>query len=113
MWSLKRLQDIIITTITIINNGVSQIKNKYAAVLVPAFFFALQHSFIPTLFDFRYIIYRFLSFLSLTIILCHNYYKKRNPLPIMIGHGVIDVATVAQILMTSAVPGFYEMMCTM
>lgn len=93
--------------------GVNQIKNKYAAVLVPAFFFALQHSFIPTLFDLRYIIYRFLSFLPLTIILCHNYYKKRNPLPIMVGHAVIDVATVAQILMTSAIPGFYEMMCTM
>ena len=90
--------------------GVNQIKNKYAAVLVPAFFFALQHSFIPILFDLRYIIYRFLSFLPLTIILCHNYYKKRNPLPIMVGHAVIDVATVAQILMTSAIPGFYEMM---
>ena len=93
--------------------GVNQIKNKYAAVLVPAFFFALQHSFIPTIFDFRYIIYRFLSFLPLTIILCHNYYKKRNPLPIMVGHAVIDVATVVQILMTSAIPGFYEMMCGM
>ncbi len=91
--------------------GVNQIKNKYAAILIPAFFFALQHSFIPTLFDLRYIIYRFLSFLPLTIILCHNYYKKRNPLPIMIGHAVIDVATVAQILMTSAIPGFYDMMC--
>ncbi len=90
--------------------GVNQIKNKYAAILVPAFFFALQHSFIPTLFDIRYIIYRFLSFLPLTIILCHNYYKNRNPLPIMIGHAVIDVATVAQILMTSSIPGFYEMM---
>lgn len=93
--------------------GVNQIKNKYAAVLVPAFFFALQHSFIPTLFDLRYIIYRFLSFLPLTIILCRNYYKKRNPLPIMIGHTVIDVATVVQILMTSAIPGFYEVMCGM
>lgn len=90
--------------------GVNQIKNKYAAILIPAFFFALQHSFIPTLFDVRYIIYRFLSFLPLTIILCHNYYKNRNPLPIMVGHAVIDVATVAQILMTSAVPGLYEMM---
>ena len=90
--------------------GVNQIKNKFAAILVPAFFFALQHSFIPTLFDVRYIIYRFLSFLPLTIILCHNYYKNRNPLPIMIGHAFIDVATVAQILMTSSIPGFYEMM---
>lgn len=93
--------------------GVNQIKNKYVAVLVPAFFFALQHSFIPVLFDFRYIIYRFLSFLPLTIILCHNYYKKRNPLPIMVGHAVIDIATVVQILMTSAIPGFYEMMCSL
>ena len=90
--------------------GVNQIKNKYAAILIPAFFFALQHSFIPTLFDVRYIIYRFLSFLPLTIIICHNYCKNRNPLPIMIGHAFIDVATVAQILMTSSIPGFYEMM---
>mgnify|MGYP004697857999 CR=1 FL=1 len=93
--------------------GVNQIKNKYVAILVPAFFFALQHSFIPTLFDIRYIIYRFLSFLSLTIILCWYYHKHRNPLPIMVGHAVIDVATVAQILMTSAIPGFYDMMCGM
>ena len=93
--------------------GVNQIRNKYAAVLVPAFFFALQHSFIPALFDFRYIVYRFLSFLPLTIILCYNYYRKRNPLPIMVGHAVIDVATVVQILMTSSIPGFYEMMCSM
>lgn len=93
--------------------GVNQIKNKYVAILVPAFFFALQHSFIPTLFDIRYIIYRFLSFLPLTIILCWYYHKHRNPLPIMVGHAVIDVATVAQILMTSAIPGFYDIMCGM
>lgn len=93
--------------------GVNQIKNKYTAILVPAFFFALQHSFIPTLFDIRYIIYRFLSFLPLTIILCWHYQKHRNPLPIMIGHAIIDVATVVQILATSAIPGFYEMMCAM
>ena len=93
--------------------GVNQIKNKYTAILVPAFFFALQHSFIPTLFDVRYIIYRFLSFLPLTIILCWYYHKHRNPFPIMIGHAIIDVATVAQILATSAIPGFYDMMCAM
>lgn len=92
--------------------GVNQIKNKYLAIIIPAFFFALQHCFIPTLFDVRYIIYRFISFLPLTIILCRHYYKHRNPLPIMIGHAFIDVATVVQILLTSAIPGFYEMMCS-
>lgn len=93
--------------------GVNQIQNKVLAITVPAFFFALQHSFIPTLFDLNYIIYRFISFLPLTFILCWYYYKKRNPLPIMIGHSIIDVATALQILATSAVPGFYETMCGM
>ncbi len=90
--------------------GVNQIRNKYAAVAIPALLFALQHSFIPTLFDIRYIIYRFLSFLPLTIILCLYYYRKRNPVPIMIGHTVIDLATVMQILATSAMPGLFEKM---
>ena len=93
--------------------GVNQIAGRHGAVLVPAFFFALQHSFIPTLPDVRYIIYRFLSFLPLTIILCRHYQKHQNPLPVLIGHAFIDVATVAQILATSAIPGFYEMMCGM
>ena len=93
--------------------GVNHIKNKAAAIIVPAFFFALQHSFIPTLFDVKYIIYRFLSFLPLTILLCAHYHKHRNPLPIMIGHAAIDVMTVAWILITSAAPGLYDMMCKM
>ena len=93
--------------------GVNQIKDKYIAIIVPAFFFALQHCFIPMLWDIRYIVYRFLSFLPLTIILCWRYYKNRNPLPIMIGHAVIDLATVSQILLTSAMPEMYEMMCNL
>ena len=93
--------------------GVNGIKNKYCAIIIPAFFFAFQHSFIPVLFDAKYIIYRFLSFLPLTIILCWYYYKKRNPVPIMVGHAIIDLATVIQIIITSFVPGFYEMMCGM
>ena len=90
--------------------GVRQFENKFAAIIVPAFFFAVQHSFIPTLPDVRYIIYRFISFLPLTVILCMHYHKHKNPLPIMIGHAVIDVATAGQILATSVIPGFYEMM---
>lgn len=91
--------------------GTNQIDNKYAAIFVPAFFYALQHCFIPTMFDCQYILYRFLSFLPLTIILCWHYYNRRNPLPIMVGHALIDLATAAQILATSATPGLYETMC--
>ncbi|MBR1384571.1 MAG: CPBP family intramembrane metalloprotease [Ruminococcus sp.] len=93
--------------------GVNNLKNKTAAILVPAFFFALQHCFIPTLFDVRYLIYRFLSFLPLTVVLCWYYYKKRDPVPIMIGHALIDLATVVWIILTSFIPGFYDKMCSM
>ena len=90
--------------------GVNQIKNKYLAIFVPAFFYALQHSFIPTLFDGKYIIYRFLSFLPLTIILCWYYNKKKNPVPIMVGHALIEIASVAMILLTSISPEMYQLM---
>lgn len=90
--------------------GVNCIKNKYMAIFIPAFFFALQHSFIPFLFDFNYILYRFFSFLPLTIIICWYFYQKRNPLPILIGHVIIDLATVFQILITSAFPELYMML---
>ena len=92
--------------------GVGQITNKYASVIVPAFFFALQHCFIPTFWDLRYMIYRFFSFLPLTVFLCIHYRKNGNPLPIMVGHAVIDIATSSTILATSLVPGFYDMMCS-
>ena len=93
--------------------GVNHIENKMIAIIIPAFFYALQHCFIPTLFDAKYILYRFLSFLPLTIILCWYYYKKRNPVPVMIGHALIDMMTVSWVLATSINPGFYEMMTTM
>lgn len=93
--------------------GVNVIENKWVGIFVPAFFYALQHCFIPTLFDGKYIIYRFLSFLPLTIILCWYYRKKRNPVPIMVGHALIDLMTVSMVIATSMVPGFFEMMCNM
>ena len=88
--------------------GVNSFKNKYLAILVPAFFYALQHSFIPVLFDFKFIIYRFLCFLPLTIIFCIYYYKKKNPVPIMIGHAIVEIASVVLILVTSVSPELYQ-----
>ena len=90
--------------------GVGTIQNRYLSVIFPSFFFAVQHSFIPTLPDAKYMVYRFLSFLPLTIVLSINYRKNRNPVPIMIGHAIIDLLTAGQILATSAIPGFYDMM---
>lgn len=93
--------------------GVNNISNRYAAILLPAFFYALQHCFIPTIFDARYMTYRFLSFLPLTVVFCVYYYKKRDPLPIMIGHTLLDLATGMMILSTSVIPGVYDKMSAM
>ena len=86
--------------------GVNNINNKYLKVIIPGFFFALQHSFIPFLFDYKFIIYRFLSFLPLTMLLAYIYYKKKNIIPIMIAHAIIDLFTVVWILITSINPDF-------
>ncbi|MBR1750124.1 MAG: hypothetical protein IJ740_04445 [Ruminococcus sp.] len=81
--------------------GVGQIQNKIAAVFIPAFFYALQHCFIPTIFDVRYMLYRFFSFLPLTIAFCIYFQKKKDPLAIIIGHSLLDLASASMILMTS------------
>ncbi len=88
--------------------GVNQINNKYLKIIVPGFFFALQHSFIPFLLDIRFMGYRFLSFLPLTLLLSYIYAKKKNPVPIMIAHAFIDLFTVIWILITSINPEFYN-----
>ena len=88
--------------------GVNGIKNDKAAVIVPAFFYTLQHCFIPLVPDVRFIVYRFISFLPLTVLFCIYYRKKRDPLPIMIAHTLLDLATASIILVTSADPSLYD-----
>lgn len=88
----------------------NQTKQTHKSVLLTAFFYAIQHSFMPLIPDVKFIIYRFLSFLPLTIMMCYWYRKNKNPMPLMIGHFIINLATVAQILMTSVSPALFEEM---
>ena len=87
--------------------------NKILSIIYPMFFYALQHSFIPLIFDWKYILFRFLSFLPLMLTLGIIYYKKRNLKPLMIGHAVLDLATGVQILATSISPALFELMKSM
>lgn len=82
--------------------------NSWVNVSLAAFFYALQHSFIPFLPDGRFILYRFLSFLPLTILICVWYQKRRNPLPFMMGHFILNIATAAQILIMTISPDIYN-----
>lgn len=81
--------------------GVNNFSSRWTAVLVPAFFYALQHSFIPTLLDVRFIVYRFLSFFPLTIWICYQYYKGKPVSYIMTGHWILNLATTIQIAIMS------------
>ena len=60
-------------------NGIEKITgNKILSIVYPMFFYALQHSFIPLLYDWKHILYRFLSFIPLLLALGVIYYKKRK-----------------------------------
>lgn len=84
--------------------------NKKLAIVYPMVFYALQHSFVPLMFDAKHMVFRLLSFLPLLLVLGLIYYKTRNLKPLMIGHLILDFAVAAQILMTSLSPEIYEMM---
>ena len=90
--------------------GVINQNDSKFVVILSAFFYAFQHSFIPFLPDVSFILYRFLSFLPVAIIMCFWYRKNKDPLPFMVGHFILNLATVAQIVMTSASPGVFEQM---
>lgn len=95
-------------------NGIERVTgNKTLSIVYPMFFYALQHSFIPLLYEWKHILFRFLSFLPLMLVLGLIYYKNRKLQPLMIGHAVLDLATGAQILMTSISPALFEMMKAM
>ncbi|MBN2557429.1 MAG: hypothetical protein JXB33_01600 [Clostridia bacterium] len=92
-------------------NGIEKTTGrKVLAVAYPVFFYALQHSFIPFLIDWKHILFRFLSFLPLLLVLGIIYFKKRNLPPLMIGHGFLDLATGLQILALSIYPALFGIM---
>ncbi len=88
----------------------SSTSNKWVNASLSALFYALQHSFIPFLPDEIFVLYRFISFLPLTIMFCFWYQKNRNPLPFMIGHFILNIATAAQILMMTVSPDLYNLL---
>jgi len=89
-------------------NRIKDKKNIFFAIGYVVFFYALQHCFIPLLFNWNYIFFRFLSFLPLMTVLSILYYKKRNLMPLMVGHGILDLATGIQILLASISPEIFD-----
>lgn len=87
-------------------------KNEVFSIVYPLFFYAIQHSFMPLLFDFKHILSRFLMFFPLLIFIGIWYSRKKDLVPLMAGHGLLDLFAGIQFLMVSIYPSIYEMMST-
>ncbi len=87
-------------------------QNEVFSIVYPLFFYALQHSFMPLLFDFKHILSRFIMFIPLLIMIGIWYHRKKTLLPLMAGHGLLDVLTGIQLLMVALFPSIFEMMNT-
>ena len=90
--------------------GVNSFTSKWEAIFISTFFYALQHSFISTIFDMKFITYRFFSFFPLTIWICFQYYRGVSISYIMTGHWILNIATTIQIVITSFNSEIYTML---
>ncbi|WP_424001453.1 CPBP family intramembrane glutamic endopeptidase [Maribacter sp. IgM3_T14_3] len=61
------------------------------ALLFIGFFWALQHSFLPFIADWKYISWRFFSFLPLVIGLMISFMKTGRLTPVIIAHAMMDI----------------------
>lgn len=78
--------------------GINKAENIYLSIL----FYSLQHCFFPMILDFKYILYRFIVFMPSIIFMCIYYKKKKNIIPIMFEHFIVNFITIIQILLISA-----------
>jgi hypothetical protein len=74
-------------------------KRKVTAAVIAASFLSLQHCTLPLILDFRFILWRFGMFLPLSLLLALAFIWRPRLLPyMMIGHALLDLATVAMIV---------------
>jgi membrane protease YdiL (CAAX protease family) len=62
----------------------------WVAIVVVAFWWALQHSFIPLILDWRYVAWRFLAFLPGVTVFTLIYIRTRRLLPLIVAHWSLD-----------------------
>jgi len=67
---------------------------KWMAVLMVGFWWALQHSFFPLIFDWTYVLWRFLFFLPGVIGVTLLYLGIRRLPPLILAHWPMDIAAV-------------------
>jgi len=75
--------------------GLSRLENLTPhpgyAIAVVAFGWGIQHIALPLIVDWRYMLFRFLSFLPLAIVMTLVYRRKRRLIPLIIAHWAVDM----------------------
>jgi hypothetical protein len=66
-------------------------RRRWVAVLLVSFWFALQHSFLPVMWDWHYIVYRFLAFWPPMAAVTLLYLWIRRLPPLILTHWAMDV----------------------
>lgn len=66
--------------------------NSWIAVSVVAFWWALQHSFMPLLLDWKYVLWRFLGFLPGVLVMIAVYARTRRLAPLIVAHWLLDIS---------------------
>lgn len=61
------------------------------AIAIVAFGWGIQHIALPLIFDWRYMLYRFLSFLPLAVVMTLVYLRTRRLIPFIIAHWAVDM----------------------
>lgn len=68
--------------------------HKWIAVLLVGFWWALQHSFLPFILDWRYVLWRFLFFLPGVFVIALLYLRIRRLAPLILAHWAMDLLAV-------------------
>ena len=69
-------------------------RSKLLAVLLVSFWWSLQHSFIPFIPEWKYVVWRFLFFLPGVVIACLIYLRIRRLAPLIVAHWAMDLLAV-------------------
>ena len=71
---------------------------RWMAVAVVAFWWALQHSFIPFILDWKYVLFRFIGFIPGVLVFALLYLKIRRLPPLIVAHWSMDIYAIVYTL---------------
>lgn len=69
-------------------------QSRWSAIAMVGFWWALQHSFIPFILDWKYVVWRFFAFLPGAVVFTLLYLKVRRLPPFFVAHWPMDIFAV-------------------